>query len=180
MYLTLSLASSKLSATKYTGWNSVMGYFCRLVFSGSNGWSWGLSVKQYCVKTEKEGLSLDHVHAQICLARLQVIPLWSKPPAVRTNRHPNEELLAAVRGVVMDDRQMVHPITGHAWFESARPFPNCFKGWLASPDGSCVTNHLKSASGCRRANLTRFCPMIYFSSMLTDKNTYYANVRSID
>lgn len=30
------------------GWNSVIGYFWRLVFAGSNGWILGLSVKQYC------------------------------------------------------------------------------------------------------------------------------------
>jgi len=47
LYLTLSLASSKLSATKYTGWYSVMGYFWRLVLAGSKGRIWGLSDKQY-------------------------------------------------------------------------------------------------------------------------------------
>lgn len=37
------------------GWYSVIGYFWRLVLSGSKGISLGLSVRQYCEKTPWEG-----------------------------------------------------------------------------------------------------------------------------
>ena len=47
-YIIFSLAFSKLSATKYRGWYSVIGYFWTAVLKGSNGFSSGLPLKLYC------------------------------------------------------------------------------------------------------------------------------------
>ena len=46
-YMIFILADSKLSARKYTGCISVMGYFCRPVLNGSRGNTSGLSERQY-------------------------------------------------------------------------------------------------------------------------------------
>lgn len=47
-YIIFSLASSKLSASKYTGWYSVIGYFCSHVLDGSKGFTSAFPSKQYC------------------------------------------------------------------------------------------------------------------------------------
>ena len=46
IHLSFSWAVSKLSARKYTGCISVMGYSCTTIFSGSNGSTAGLSETQ--------------------------------------------------------------------------------------------------------------------------------------
>lgn len=69
-YSIFSLPSSKSSATKYTGWYSVIGYFCKAVLAGSKGRSSGFPLRAYSSSPNEERRPAPYTFSSPCCRQI--------------------------------------------------------------------------------------------------------------